>query len=562
MIAGRSLARRAAGPAAVLLLGLSAACAGGRPVGPGDVVARRAMAASAHPAATAVGLEILKKGGNAVDAAVATAFALGLAEPNASGVGGGGFMIVKMAGRPEAVMIDYRETAPRGATPEYYYGAGPSFDARTAEGPDSVGVPGLVAGAALALEKFGTMSLAQVLEPAIRLCREGVTVSPKLNGMIVENMEKLQKYPAAAAIYLPDGLPAEPGAVLRNEDLAATLERLAAGGPRVFYEGPMAEAVVAELRRLGGVMEAADLAGYQAKLRTPVAGTYRGYEILSAAPPTGGGTHLVELLNIIEGFDVKSMGPASARLIHVLAEAMKMIYADKAVNSGDPDVFAIPVAALTDKAYAAGLRDRIVEGKARFDYAPPSLVGRERESTSHLSVADEKGNVVALTQSINSFFGSGIVVPGTGVILNNHLADFDSQPGGPNAIGPGRRPASSIAPTVVCRSGKPVLVLGSPGATRIVSALAQIVINFVDFGMGLDEAIEAPRVHCLTKTLAVEGRIPGEVVKTLESWGHKVKVYPDWDNYFGGAQGIFLDARARRICGAADSRRDGAAAGY
>ncbi len=562
MTAKVSLIRRAAGPAGVLLIGLAASCAGARPVGPGDVVAGRAMVASAHPAATAVGLEILKKGGNAVDAAVATAFALSIAEPNASGVGGGGFMIVKMADRPEAIMIDYRETAPRKATPEYYYEAGPPFEARTAEGPDAVGVPGLVAGAGQALEKYGTMSLAQVLEPAIRLCREGITVSPKLNGMIVENMEKIQKYPAAAALYLPDGLPAEPGTVLRNEALAATLERIAAGGPRTFYEGPMAEAIAAELRRLGGIMEAADLADYRAKLRTPVAGTYRGYEILSAAPPTGGGTHLVELLNIVEGFDVKSMGSGSAKLIHVLAEAMKMVYADKAANSGDPDVYDIPVAALTDKAYAARLRERIVTAKARFDYAPSSLVGRESESTSHLSVADEKGNVVALTQSINSFFGAGIVVPGMGVILNNHLADFDSQAGGPNAIGPGRRPASSISPTVVCRSGKPVLVLGSPGAARIISALAQIIINFVDFGMGLDEAIEAPRMHCLTKTLAVEGRISGEVIRTLESWGHTVERYPDWDNFFGGAQGIFLDARAGRLCGAADSRRDGAAAGY
>jgi len=520
------------------------------------------MVASAHPAATAVGLEILKQGGNAVDAAVAVAFALSIAEPNASGVGGGGFMVVKMAGGPGAAMIDYRETAPRQATADDYYRPGQDFDARTAEGPDAVGVPGLVAGAALALEKFGTMSLAQVLQPAIRLCREGLPVSPKLSGMIVDELEKIQNFPAAAAIYLPDGLPAEPGGVLRNEDLAVTLEKIAAGGPRVFYEGALAEAIVAELRRLGGVMEAGDLAGYKAELRTPVSGTYRGWEILTAAPPAGGGTHLIELLNIVEGYDLEKLGAGSARLIHILAEAMKMTFADKAVNSGDPGFFRIPVDVLTDKAYARKLRARIVAGQARFDYAPAALVVPESESTSHLSVADEKGNVVALTQSINSFFGSGIVVPGTGIILNNHLADFDAVPGGPNAIGPGKRPASSIAPTVVCRSGKPVLVLGTPGAARIVSAQAQIIINFVDFGMGLDAAIEAPRVHGLGRTLAVEGRIPGGVIATLESWGHTVKTYPDFDNFFGGAQGIFLDAKGRRICGAADSRRDGAAAGY
>ena len=545
---------------AVVVL-LSFSCSRGRPVGPGDVAARKAMVASAHPAATAVGVEILKQGGNAVDAAVAVAFALSMAEPNASGVGGGGFMIVRMAGS-EPVMIDYRETAPAGATPERYYAPGVDFAARTAEGPDAVGVPGLVAGATLALEKYGTMSLAEVLAPTVRLAREGITVSPKLNGMIVDEMEKIGKFPAAAAIYLPDGLPLEAGSVLKNEDLAATLERIGAGGARAFYEGPVAEAIAAEMNRLGGVLGAGDLRTYEAKLREPVKGTYRGWDIVTAAPPTGGGTHLVELLNIVETFDVKKLGRGSARLIHVLAEAMKMTFADKAANSGDPDHFVLPVAKFTDKAYARTLAARIREGQARFDYAPPSLVIPESESTSHLSVADEKGNVVALTQSINSFFGSGVVVPGTGVLLNNHLADFDGAGGGTNAIGPGRRPASSIAPTVVLRDGTPVLVIGTPGATRIVSALAQIIVNIVDFGLGLDEAIEAPRIHCLTETLALEGRFPADVVEALKSWGHPVKLYPDRDNFFGGAQAILIDSRKKTLYGAADSRRDGFAAGY
>ena len=547
--------------AAVSFVLLAVSCSRGRPVGPGDVAAPKAMVASAHPAATAVGLEILKKGGNAVDAAVAVAFALGMAEPNASGVGGGGFMVIKMASA-DPVMVDYRECAPAGATPERYYAPGFDMAARTAEGPDAVGIPGLVAGAALALEKYGTMSLAEVLAPTIRLAREGVAVGPKLNGMVVDEMEKIAKYPATAAIYLPDGLPPEPGSLLRNEDLAATLERIAAAGPRVFYEGPIAEAIAAELGRLGGVLTPADLKGYAAKLRAPVRGTYRGWEIVSAAPPTGGGTHVIELLNIVETFDVKGMGRGSARLVHVLAEAMKMTFADKAANSGDPDFFKIPVGTFTHKAYARKLAGRIREGEARFDYTAPSLVVPESGSTSHLSVADEKGNVVALTQSINSFFGSGIVVPGTGILLNNHLADFDDEAGGPNAIGPGKRPASSIAPTVVLRGGKPVLVVGTPGATRIVSALAQIIINIVDFRMGLDEAIEAPRAHCLAKTLALEGRFPAKVVEALKAWGHPIKMYPDWDNYFGGAQAVLIDAKKKMLYGAADSRRDGFADGY
>ncbi len=544
---------------------LAIACSGGGnkvAVGPNDVVAEKAMVASAHPVASEVGIEILKRGGNAVDAAVAVAFALSMAEPNASGIGGGGFMIVRMADSGEAVMIDYRECAPAKATPEYYYASGVDFGAWTSEGPNAVGVPGLVSGAALALDKFGTMTLGEVLQPAIRLAREGVEVSAKLNGMIIDNLEKIQKFPAAGAIYLPDGLPLEPGSLLKNEDLASTFETIAAGGPSAFYEGEVAAAIASELQRLGGVFEIDDLIGYRAKLRRPVRGTYRDYEIISASPPTGGGTHLIELLNIMEGFDVRGLGPASVRTLHTLGEAMKMVFADKAANSADPDFFRVPVETLTGKDHAQELAGRIDESRARFDYKPQALVVPEGESTSHLSVVDERGNVVALTQSVNSFFASGVVVPGTGILLNNHLADFDSRPGGPNAIGPGKRPTSSMAPTIVLRNGKPVLTLGSPGATRIVSALAQIIMNVVDFGMAMDDAIEAPRIHSLGKTLHLEGRFPMNVVEALKALGHTVKMYGDFDNFFGGAQGILIDSQRNRLYGGADSRRDGVAIGY
>ena len=545
--------------AAVMLVG---ACAKTRPLSPNDVVAEHAMVASAHPVASAVGLEILKKGGNAVDAAVAMALALSMAEPNASGLGGGGFMVIKLEGAPDAAMIDYREAAPGRATPEYYYGPGADFDKWTEEGPNAVGVPGLIAGAGLALEKFGTMTLADVLQPAIRLAREGVTVGPKLNGMIVDNVEKLQKFPAAALLYLPEGLPLEPGTLLKNGDLAATLEKIAASGPSAFYEGEVAAAIGGEVTKLGGPLEAADLKGYRAKLRAPVRGTYRGYEIISASPPTGGGTHLIELLNILEGYDVRRFGHNTAAYLHVLAEAMKMVFADKAANSGDPDFVKVPVATLTSKEHARELRERIEQGRARFDYKAPDYIVPDAPSTSHLSVVDARGNVAALTQSINSFFGSGIVAPGTGVLLNNHLADFDSRPGRPNSIAPGRRPTSSIAPTIVLKGGRPFMTLGTPGATRIVSALAQIIMNVVDFGMPMDDAIEAPRIHALGKTLHAEGRIPADVIEALKALGHTVKTYPDFDNYFGGAQGILIDARARRLTGGADSRRDGVAMGY
>jgi gamma-glutamyltranspeptidase / glutathione hydrolase len=550
-------------PSLLPLLLLTLSCSpSGPPVSEGDVVAERAMVASAHPAASAAGLEILRQGGNAVDAAVAVAFALSIAEPNASGIGGGGYLMVKLSDQPDLAMIDYREAAPGRATPDYYYAPDVNFGAWTSQGPNAVGVPGLVAGAALALERFGTMTLAEVLQPAIRLCREGIEVTPLLSGMILDNYDKIDNFPAAAAIYLPDGLPLEPGDILRNEDLALTLEKIAAGGPSVFYEGEIAEAMVAELQSLGGVFELDDLKSYQAKVHEPVSGNYRGYQIFSASGSTGGGTHLIQLLNIMEGFDVRGTGFGSASYLHSLAEAMKMIFADKAANSGDPDFYALPSRTFTDKTYARQQHERIREGEARFDYGPPSLIAPHGGSTSHLSVVDAQGNLVALTQSINSFFGSGVVVPGTGILLNNHLADFDSQPGGPNAIGPGRRPTSSMAPTLVFHAGEPFLTVGSPGATRIISALAQIIINLVDFDMGLNDAIEAPRIHALGRTLSIEGRMAPEVVESLQEWGHTVRLYPDWDSYFGGAQGILVDARRKRLYGAADSRRDGSALGY
>ncbi len=419
-----------------------------------------------------------------------------------------------------------------------------------------------MAGLALALERYGTMTLAEVMAPAIRLCREGIVVSPLLNGMILDNLDKLGAFPAAAAIYTPDVFPLEPGDTLRNVDLAHSMELIAAQGPSVFYEGEIGQAIVAEIQGLGGIITMEDLRNYEAQIRTPVTGSYRGYDIITAGPPAAGGTHVIELLNIMEGFDVAGMGAGSAPYLHTLAEAQKMIFADKAVNAGDPDFFTIPSATLTAKDYAQGLRERIREGEARFDYEAPNLVARESGSTTHLSVVDGAGNVVALTQSINFFFGSGVVVSGTGILMNNHMADFDAQDGGPNAVGPGKRPVSNMAPTIVLKDGRPFLTVGSPGAARIISALGQIVINLVDFGMGLDDAIEAPRVHITGRTLAIEGRIPPDVVQTLESWGHTVRMYPDWDSYFGGAQGVLVDVGKGKLYGGADSRRDGVAVGY
>jgi len=531
-------------------------------VSDGDVIGKRGMVASAHPIASEVGINILKQGGNAVDAAVAVALALSIAEPNASGIGGGGFMVIKMANQDKAVMIDYREIAPHKATKQLYYKTESSFKELADEGCTSIGVPGLVAGAELALKHFGSFTLEQALKQAIRLAHEGIIVSEKLNGMITDNYEKISKYPATAEIYLHEMLPIEAGQILKNEDLAQTFKKLAANGAKIFYQGGIASAIVDEVKAQGGIFELEDMKAYRAKIRTPVTGSYRGYQIITAAPPSGGGTHLIELLNIMEGFDIKKLGHNSVEFIHLFAEAMKKIYADKSMNAADPDFFTVPVDSMISKEYARKLRDTINKNKAMFNYSPPHCINMESNSTSHLSVIDEQGNIVALTQSINHWFGSGIVVPGTGILLNDHIKDFDSRKNVPNSVAPHKRPVSSTAPTIILKNGQPFMTVGTPGGSRIISAMAQIIINVIDFQMSMDEAIEAPRVHCLKKVLHVEGRINSDVVEKLKSMGHTVVVHTAYDNYFGGAQGIMINPDTKKLLGGADSRRDGVAVGY
>ncbi|MEE4312423.1 MAG: gamma-glutamyltransferase [candidate division KSB1 bacterium] len=522
----------------------------------------RAMVASAHPIASNVGIDILKKGGNAVDAALATAFALSIAEPNASGIGGGGFMIIKMADQKEPLMIDYRESAPAAATKAVFYESDKNFSEIISVDPFAVGVPGLVRCAEVLLDSHCALSLDELLAPSIALCESGVEVSPKLSGMITDNYEKLSQYPSAMDIYLSDMLPLQPGDTLRNPDLAATFRNLAKNGGESFYKGDMANKLASTVKEHGGLMESTDLSNYEAIKRTPVSGSYRGYQIISSAPPSGGGTHIIEMLNILEGFDLKKLGHNSAQTIHLLTETMKMVYADKSKYAADPDYVSVPVDSLTSKKHAARLRRRILLDRARFDYSPPDLIYGESGSTSHLSIVDDAGNIVALTQSINHWFGSGIVVPGTGILLNDHLKDFSKSPDSPNAIEPGKRPTSSIAPTIVLKDGAPFMTLGTPGGARIISALAQIIINVIDFGMDMDQAIEAPRVHCLKSKLHLEGRISEAIVSALETLGHKVQLHSEYDNYFGGAQGILIDLQNETLQGGADSRRDGVAIGY
>jgi gamma-glutamyltranspeptidase/glutathione hydrolase len=532
----------------------------GRPV-----KGKTGMVVSAHPLPSKAGVEILKKGGNAVDAAVGTAFALGVAEPNASGLGGGGFVLIYRAKKREVVAIDYREMAPLKATPDMYEltPEGKGVDDEITIGHKAVAIPGTLAGLTLALQKYGTMCLKEVMAPAIQLAEEGYQVSKTLSGMMKENYEKLSKFPASARIYLKDGHPFEVGDRLVLKDLAGTCRLIADKGPDVFYRGEIAEAIEQEMKASPkGLISKEDLAAYKPSVRTPVRGTYRGYEIISMSPPSSGGTHVIELLNILEGYNMAKMGHNTSESLHVMAEAMKRIFADQAAYMGDSDFVSVPIKGLLSKSYAEELRKRINADRAGEKIPAGIPVPDESGGTTHLSVVDGDGNLVALTQTINYFFGSGVLVPGTGILLNNEMDDFVPRPGTLNSIEPKKRPISSMSPTLVLKDGKPYLSIGTPGATRIISALSQILMNVIDHNMNIQEAIDAPRMHCMTGEIFMESRIRKDIRQALITKGHELSVMKDFDLYFGGAHGVLIDPATGILYGGADPRRDGFAAGY
>lgn len=514
--------------------------------------AHSGMVASAHPLASAVGVETLKKGGNAVDAAVATAFALGVVEPHASGIGGGGFILIYTAKNKTITSIDYRETAPRKAGPKMY-----ASSEETKEGHAAVAVPGTVAGLAMALDRFGTMDLKKVMQAAIDIAENGFEVTQLLGHMIENNAGKLSKFPSAKYIYLREGRAFKAGERLAMKELAKTYRLIAEQGTDVFYKGVLAEAIVNEMESSGkGLISREDLAGYQPVVRRPVEGQYRGYSIYSMGPPSSGGTHVIEILNILEGYDISRSGLNRPETIRLMAEAMKSVFADREKFMGDPDFVKVPLENLLSKEHAAKLRKE--NGNPGAKPTRPEPV-----QTTHLSVVDKEGNLVSLTQTINSFFGSGLVVPGTGILLNNEMNDFVLQPGHMNSIEPGKRPLSSMSPTLVLKDGNPFMTIGMPGATRIITVLPQILMNVIDHRLTIQEAINAPRVHCMSEQeIFMESRIPQKVRDELIRNGYKLTIKSDFDLYFGGAQGVMIDPKTGALVGGADPRREGAVAGY
>ena len=515
-----------------------------------EVKAANGMVASAHPLASQAGIEILKDGGNAVDAAVAAAFAVGVAEPNASGLGGEGMMVIYLAKTGTAVAVDYRSASPASAMfPKGFPSTGYAAAA----------IPGTAAGLTLALEKYGTMKLGRVLAPSIKIADEGFKISATLAAIIRDNYEEIVKNRPLAKIFCPEELPLEAGDSLKNPDLAESLRKIAAGGRDVFYRGELADKITAEMKEGGGFMTKDDLGAYRAIERRPVRGTYRGYDLISAPPPVGG-IAVVETLQILENFELGKMDPLGPARIHVMAEAMKRGAADWRAFVGDPDFVEVPAAELLAKAYAKARAAEIDPGKMTEKIAAGKPGKGESPSTTSLSVVDKEGNMVALTQTISDFFGAKVVVAGTGIILNNEMKNFSAS--GVNALAAGKRMRTTVSPTIVLKEGKAFATLGTPGAARILTTMPILISNLIDYGLGIQEAIEMPRFFPSDKELSIEPRLSEGTIAALAKLGYTIKPLGKFDLFFGGAQGIVVDAKTGMRIGGADPRRDGAVVGY
>src|SRR5882724_3656329 len=530
-----------------------------------------AMVVSQHELASRAGVEIMQGGGNAVDAAVATGFALAVVHPPAGNIGGGGFMLIRMADG-KIHFLDYREKAPAAATRDMYLDAqGNVIPGASEIGYKSIGVPGSVAGMVYAEKKYGKLTLKQVMAPAIKLAREGYALTWEEAEDLHDRY--LNQFPESRRVFQRNGDFYQPGEIFRQPDLARTLERIAEK-PDDFYHGALARELAAAMHKGGGLITVDDLAHYEVKEREPVRGSYRGYEIISAPPPSSGGTVLIESLNILEGYDLAGMGDRSAQSIHFTVEAFRRAFLDRAEFMGDPDFSKIPVAQLLDKKYAAAWRETIDPAHAspskelkrpavfseleQYATAHPPGVPRESNHTTHYSVVDADGNAVAVTTTINDWFGSRVTADGLGFLLNDEMDDFSAKPGSPNsdgliqgaanAIGPGKRPLSSMTPTIVVRDGKPVIVLGSPGSSKIITTVANVLMGVVDYGMNIQEAVNAPRFHnqWMPDVVNVEKWFSPDTVSALRQMGYSVEIGLSSDGtapYWSDAECIAIDPK-------------------
>jgi gamma-glutamyltranspeptidase / glutathione hydrolase len=539
------------------------------------IFAANGMVASQEARATNVGVEILRQGGNAIDAAVAVGFTLAVTLPRAGNLGGGGFMLVHHAGSGETLALDYREKAPAKAHRDLYLDKNGNVDkAKARFSHASVGVPGTVAGLIEAHRRYGSLPLAQIMAPAIRLAEKGLRVASGLARNLEKRRKRLSKWPASAAIfYHPDGSLYQAGETLVQRDLGQSLARIAATAGKDFYTGDIARAIVAEMAGNGGLISLDDLAAYRPVWRQPAQGSYRGYQIASMPPPSSGGVHLIQMLNMLETFPVGEFGHNGVESLHVMAEAMKLAYADRARHLGDPDFWAVPVKGLTAKAYAQNLAASIERRRARpsAEISHGNPAPYESNETTHFSVMDSAGNVVSNTYTLNFSFGTGIVAKGTGILLNNEMDDFSAKPGVANAYGlvggeanaiqGGKRPLSSMTPTIVFKGGEPFLATGSPGGSRIITMVLQILLNVIDHSLNIAEATAAVRIHhqWLPDKLFVERGLGPDTLALLRQRGHNVVI----SRAAGSVQSVMRLANGDGFLGASDPRSQGAlTAGY
>jgi gamma-glutamyltranspeptidase/glutathione hydrolase len=539
------------------------------------VHAANGMVASQEARATNVGVDILRRGGNAIDAAVAVGFTLAVTLPRAGNLGGGGFMMVHHAKSGATLALDYREKAPGAAGRDLFLDKAGNVDkAKARFSHASVGVPGTVAGLIEAHRRYGSLPLAVVMAPAIALARNGLVVSQGLAGNLKKRQKRLGKWPASAAIFFkPDGGTYEPGETLVQADLAASLERIANTAGADFYTGRTAQAIAAEMNANGGLITLDDLAAYRPVWRQPALGTYRGHQIAAMPPPSSGGVHLIQMLNILERYPLAQYGANGAHSLHLMVEAMKLAYADRAQHLGDPDFWSVPMKGLTAKAYGDHLAGQIDPYRARpskeINHGKPGPY--ESNETTHFSVMDNQGNVVSNTYTLNFSFGTGIVAAGTGILLNNEMDDFSAKPGTPNAYGlvggeanaiqGGKRPLSSMTPTIVFKDGKPLLATGTPGGGRIITMVLQVLLNVIDHGMNIAEATSAARIHhqWLPDKLFVEDGISPDTLAILRQRGHNITP----SRAAGSVQSVMRAPKGAGFLGASDSRRLGAlTAGY
>ena len=536
------------------------------------VIAKNGMVASEQELATQIGVDILKAGGNAVDAAVAVGFALAVALPNAGNIGGGGFMMVHDARSGKDIALDFREVAPKGASRNMYLdAAGKVIDGKSLYTHYAVGVPGTVAGMTHALSRWGSMPLARVMAPAIALADKGYPVSITLAKTLDQEKKNMGRWPATQAVFWKNGAPLQSGERLVQKDLAQSLRLISQQGAKAFYEGAIAQKIVAEMAPHANALSLQDLRDYKVAEREPVRGSYRGYQIVTMPPPSSGGAHLIQILNMMERWPMNQWGADSAQSVHYMTEAMKLAYADRSEYLGDPDFVKIPLKGLISKSYASELAASIKPQQARpgKDIRPGRPQPYESDQTTHYSVVDKAGNAVAVTYTLNTNFGSGIVARGTGILLNNEMDDFSAKPGVANAYGlvggdanavqAGKRPLSSMTPTLVLKDGKPVLVTGSPGGARIITTVLQQVVNHIDFGMNPAEAAATPRFHhqWTPDELRVEKGFSPDTLALLRQWGHKVALKAS----MGRTQTI--EIRDGLLRGASDPRNpDGKTMGY